>query len=233
MKSGRSQDLIRIKEGVILARNRVNEVKIGHVPCKYVKIVCRSGRPYSMHAVRFNGIASTEIGDKMGPATEYLLYKATERILFGKSLRIARPLAKPAEIQMNRLGGNAPDKSYSYLTNLQTPQSEVLSAKRGLGVYGENVRARRLEEMLAGVSAVKVVREEEMGENEDVGSAGEESVEEYLRYGDGRQAKRSPPSFDRYGILPLGVGATAAGRGSPGDYLRGEYYEHPTMVKGF
>jgi hypothetical protein len=44
MKSGKSQDLIRIKEGVVLARNRVNEVKVGHVPCKYVKIVCRSGR---------------------------------------------------------------------------------------------------------------------------------------------------------------------------------------------
>jgi hypothetical protein len=78
-----------------------------------------------MHALRFNGIASTELSTKMGPATEYLLYKATENILFGKSLRIARPLAKPKEIQMQRLGGDAPNKSYSYMSNIATPQSEV------------------------------------------------------------------------------------------------------------
>jgi hypothetical protein len=96
-------------------------------------------------------------------------------------------------------------------------------------VYGENV-ARRLEEMLVGVSAVKVVHEEEDANERE--SEGE--VEEYLNYGDGRKRnqKRTPPSFDRYKILPIGVGGTAAGRGSPGEYLRGEYYEHPTMVKG-
>ena len=39
-----SQNLVKVASKR-LARNRLNEVKIGHIPCNYVKIVVRGGAP--------------------------------------------------------------------------------------------------------------------------------------------------------------------------------------------
>jgi hypothetical protein len=79
-------------------------------------------------------------------STEYLLYRATERMLYGKSLRMVRPIAKPRHDKMEKVGGDLPDKSYSYLTNLETPQTVELS--RGFGVEGENPVGKKLDEIL-------------------------------------------------------------------------------------
>ena len=79
-------------------------------------------------------------------STEYLLYRATERLLYGKSLRMVRPIAKPRHDKMEKVGGDLPDKSYSYLTNLETPQTVELS--RGFGVEGENPVGKKLDEIL-------------------------------------------------------------------------------------
>lgn len=35
-----------------LARNRINEIKIGHIPCNYVKIIVKRGAPISIYQVR-------------------------------------------------------------------------------------------------------------------------------------------------------------------------------------
>ena len=58
-------------------------------------------------------------------------------MLYGKSLRMVRPIAKPRHDKMEKVGGDLPDKSYSYLTNLETPQTVELS--RGFGVEGVGV----------------------------------------------------------------------------------------------
>ena len=143
-----SHNLVRIVEGKRLARGRLNEVKIGHVPSVYVKLVVKAGKPMSIYQIRFNGIEANTVGVRMGPSTEYLLYKATERILFGKSLRTVRPVAKSRHDKMEKVGGDLPDKSYSYLTDIATPASIEISNDRGLAAEGVNIVARKLDEIL-------------------------------------------------------------------------------------
>jgi len=77
---------------------------------------------------------------------EYLLYRATEKMLYGKSLRMVRPIAKPRHEKLERLGGDLPNKSYSYLTNIETPMTVELS--RGFRVQGENPVGKKLDEIL-------------------------------------------------------------------------------------
>ena len=67
-------------------------------------------------------------------------------MLYGKSLRMVRPIAKPRHEKMERLGGDLPNKSYSYLTNIETPQTVELS--KGFVVEGENPVGKKLDEIL-------------------------------------------------------------------------------------
>jgi hypothetical protein len=62
-----SHNLVKIVSSKRLARNRLNEVKIGHIPCNYVKIVIKGGAPMSIYQLRLNGIDAGEVGAKMGP----------------------------------------------------------------------------------------------------------------------------------------------------------------------
>ena len=149
LKRGK-QNLIEIVVARKLAKYRINEIKIGHIPCNYVKIIVRSGSPISIYQLRLSGIDASQVGEKMGPSTEYLLYRATERILYGKSLRMVRPVAKPAWEKMEKVGGDLPDKSYSYLTDINTPSTVVISPDNPLAkIYpvGENPVGRKLFEL--------------------------------------------------------------------------------------
>ncbi|GMH99062.1 hypothetical protein TrVE_jg9172 [Triparma verrucosa] len=133
-----------------LARNRINEIKIGHIPCNYVKIIVKRGAPISIYQLRLSGIDANEVGEKMGPSTEYLLYKSTERMLYGKSLRMVRPVAKPSHDKMEKVGGDLPDKSYSFLTDINTPSTITISPDNPLArLYprGENPVNKKLFEL--------------------------------------------------------------------------------------
>jgi len=88
----------------------------------------------------------------MGPSTEYLLYRATEDLLYGKSLRLTRPISKGSKA-MKKVGGDVTDKSYSYMTNLTTPGSVVMGGK-GLDVEGLNMHGKKLEEALNNLSGI-------------------------------------------------------------------------------
>ncbi|GMI50515.1 hypothetical protein ScalyP_jg2416 [Parmales sp. scaly parma] len=147
-------NFIPIKKGVPLARNRTCEVPVGHIPCRFVKIICRAGKPVSMHAIRLNGIDVLSIHDRMGPSTENLLYRATENILYGPSLRVSRPIEKPRHNKMQKVGGDKPNKSYSYTTNLETPASNVMSRDGGLVLSGHNMAKKKLEEALNNLSSI-------------------------------------------------------------------------------
>ena len=147
--------MVQIVKSQILCKNRVNEVKIGHLPCVYIRLVCRSGHPISIYQVRLNGLDALSIGEKFGPATEYLLYKSTERILFGSGLRLSRPIAKSKSNRMQKVGGDKPDASYSYLTDLATPRSVMMSRDGGLNVGGVNIARGKLDDALRNLSAIK------------------------------------------------------------------------------
>lgn len=153
MKEGK-HNFITIKENYKLARNRINEIPIGHIPCRFVRLICLSGKPVSINQIRFNGISTLNVNDRMGPSTEYLLYKATENILYGDSLRISRPIAKKPAEKMQKVGGDAPNKSYSYTTNLTTPESNVISRDGGLVLSGHNMASKKLEDALNNMSAI-------------------------------------------------------------------------------
>jgi hypothetical protein len=145
--------MVLLRHSIPLACNRVNEICIGHIPCNFLQIRCTKGTPISMYQVRLNGISCDQVGQVMGPSTEYLLYRATENLLYGKSLRLTRPLAKPREKAMKKVGGDVTDKSYSYLTNLDTPGSVEMSGD-GLPVYGVNVHQQKLDAALAQLSMI-------------------------------------------------------------------------------
>ena len=149
-----SHNMITIKENYKLARNRMNEVPIGHIPCKFVRIICLGGKPVSLNQIRFNGINTLSVNERMGASTEYLLYRATENILYGPSLRVSRPLAKKAEEKREEVGGNLKNKSYSYTTNLTTPASNVISRDGGLVLTGRNMAKKKLEDALNNMSGI-------------------------------------------------------------------------------
>jgi len=107
-----------------------------------------------MNQVRFNGISTLSVNERMGPSTEYLLYRATENILYGPSLRVSRPIAKNRTEKMAKVGGDLPNKSYSYTTNLTTPASNVISRDGGLVVEGHNMAKKKLEDALNNMSAI-------------------------------------------------------------------------------
>ncbi|GMH62370.1 hypothetical protein TrRE_jg12110, partial [Triparma retinervis] len=121
-----SHNLVKIVSSKRLARNRLNEVRIGHIPCNYVKIVIKGGAPMSIYQLRLNGIDAGEVGAKMGPSTEYLLYRATERMLYGKSLRMVRPIAKPRHDKMEKF---VSDKEFS----LKVPTSFYVLKRKDKG----------------------------------------------------------------------------------------------------
>ncbi|GMH73434.1 hypothetical protein TL16_g06191 [Triparma laevis f. inornata] len=144
------QNMIEFVSARRLARNRINEIKIGHIPCNYVKIIVKRGAPISIYQLRLSGIEADEVGEKMGSSTEYLLYKSTERMLYGKSLRMVRPVAKPGHDKMEKVGGDLPDKSYSFLTDINTPSTITISPDNPLArMYprGENPVNKKLFEL--------------------------------------------------------------------------------------
>ncbi|GMI34824.1 hypothetical protein TeGR_g9867 [Tetraparma gracilis] len=151
-----SHNMVMLKSGVRLAANRLNEVKLGHIPCNFVEIRCKKGSPFSIFQLRCSGIPTENIGAVMGPSTEYLLYRATETLLYGPSLRLTRPLAKKRGDKMRKVGGDLTDKSYSYLTNLTTPPSMSLHDDR-VAVDGVNMHQRKLDNALHQLSMIAKV----------------------------------------------------------------------------
>eukprot|EP00904_Undaria_pinnatifida_P010882 jgi/Undpi1/6924/HiC_scaffold_21.g09398.m1 len=96
------------KRAVRLAHGHryAKDVKIGHLPCVYIRVDCRGGKGgsskggrgggVSLHELCPVGIPATCVGLYMGPCMEDLTYRSTERLLFGPSLSTSLPPVCPA-----------------------------------------------------------------------------------------------------------------------------------------
>eukprot|EP00903_Cladosiphon_okamuranus_P017936 g16504.t1 len=89
VRGKRRRDFVEVKRGINLAHGTVTNVKIGHLPCVYIRLDCRSrgASGVSLHELAPVGIPTRCVGLFMGPCMEDLTYKSTERLLFGPSLK--------------------------------------------------------------------------------------------------------------------------------------------------
>ncbi|CAN0136205.1 unnamed protein product, partial [Pylaiella littoralis] len=90
VRGKRRRDFVTaVKRGIGLAHGNVTDVKIGHLPCVYIRVEGRSrgAGGVSLHELMPVGIPARCVGLFMGPCMEDLTYKSTERLLFGPSLR--------------------------------------------------------------------------------------------------------------------------------------------------
>ncbi|CAN0415577.1 unnamed protein product, partial [Ectocarpus sp. 8 AP-2014] len=82
---------VAVKRGVGLAHGTRTDVKVGHLPCVYVRVECRRRKTgsggVSLYELVPVGVPARCVGLFMGPCMEDLTYKSTERLLFGPSLR--------------------------------------------------------------------------------------------------------------------------------------------------
>ncbi|CAM9384099.1 unnamed protein product [Ectocarpus sp. 12 AP-2014] len=91
VRGKRRRDFVEVKRGVGLAHGTRTDVKIGHLPCVYVRVECRRRKTgsggVSLYELVPVGVPARCVGLFMGPCMEDLTYKSTERLLFGPSLR--------------------------------------------------------------------------------------------------------------------------------------------------
>eukprot|EP00752_Nemacystus_decipiens_P012857 g11384.t1 len=98
----RRRDFVTVKRGINLAHGAVTDVKIGHLPCVYIRLEClsRGASGVSLHELAPVGIPARCVGQYMGPFMEDLTYKSTERLLFGPSLKTSlAPVCPPAALK--------------------------------------------------------------------------------------------------------------------------------------
>ncbi|CAM9788447.1 unnamed protein product, partial [Laminaria digitata] len=100
VRGKRRRDFVEVKRGVGLTHGYryAKDVKIGHLPCVYIRIDCRGGSSskgrgggVSLHELAPVGIPASCVGLRMGPSMEDLTYRSTERLLFGPSLKTSLP----------------------------------------------------------------------------------------------------------------------------------------------
>ncbi|CAN0338909.1 unnamed protein product [Ectocarpus sp. 6 AP-2014] len=93
VRGKRRRDFVEVKRGVGLAHGTRTDVKVGHLPCVYVRVECRRRKTgsggVSLYELVPVGVPARCVGLFMGPCMEDLTYKSTERLLFGPSLRMS------------------------------------------------------------------------------------------------------------------------------------------------
>ncbi|CAN0178637.1 unnamed protein product, partial [Ascophyllum nodosum] len=101
VKGLRRRDFVQVKREVKLSHGSVTDVKIGHLPCVFVRLDCRRNGDggVSLHELVPVGIPAKGFARFMGPFMEDLAYRSTERLLFGPSLQASHaPVCSAAAI---------------------------------------------------------------------------------------------------------------------------------------
>ena len=67
-----------------LPHERISAIDFGHLPCRYVLLLCEHGSPISLASVTAVGIP-LEILQKRQPGMDKVLFSAPARIMYGRS----------------------------------------------------------------------------------------------------------------------------------------------------
>ncbi len=94
-----------------LAHDRVTEISVGHLPCKFVLLVCHHGSPISLSRVEAFGVSHGALSRRFGqPALAPLLFELPTAILYGQLTRetVGR-LAEARQRRRDHMGGDEND----------------------------------------------------------------------------------------------------------------------------
>ncbi|CAM9135803.1 unnamed protein product [Choristocarpus tenellus] len=91
VKGTKKQDFVTLKSWQRLPHNYVKDIPLGHLPCRYIKLECRSQTSVSLFAVQAVGLPTRNLAEALGPSMEELTFKSPELLLFGPSLRASQP----------------------------------------------------------------------------------------------------------------------------------------------
>ncbi|TYZ65896.1 hypothetical protein PybrP1_010419 [[Pythium] brassicae (nom. inval.)] len=89
----RPRSYVTVKRMQTMAHSREVGVKIGFIPCRFVRLEFsrHSHASIAVHGVMLLGVRCSEIEDGSGPSLCNLLSHATENLLFGSSLHASQP----------------------------------------------------------------------------------------------------------------------------------------------
>ena len=80
---------LRVTPPLRLPHNMDVSIALGHLPCRYVRILCLAGTPISFHSITVRGIPTKAIQRTLGGTLSTLISKTPERLLFGSSLEMS------------------------------------------------------------------------------------------------------------------------------------------------
>lgn len=86
-----ARKFLHVKKVSTCPHGKVLEVKMGHIPCTYVKFTFHSGTPIAAYTLRLIGMPVPTVLPLLGPTLDTLLVQQTGDILFGSSLPASLP----------------------------------------------------------------------------------------------------------------------------------------------
>jgi len=145
---GKRRGYLKVREGVVLPHDHLCPIAMGHIPCKYIKIICYRGRPstttsntttttssltthppIALYSITIKGIYAKALVNIASPGLSKILYNTPEQILFGESLELSldpvyHPPKKPSLTQLQDEAGGGGGGSSSSSNQLPWPGEE-------------------------------------------------------------------------------------------------------------
>lgn len=80
---------LKIAQVERLPYGKETTIDMGHIPCRYLRIVISGGCPISIHHLAIMGVSCTKIKKYLNPSLKNVMYRIPRDILFGNSLNLS------------------------------------------------------------------------------------------------------------------------------------------------